>query len=83
MMVVLFPGNIEVPRRSTRPYPRYDRKIDDKDDWAQGARMPIAGRGYKAGRLTYIGNAALSPPSDTDTDTSPGRRGVVMAGSRR
>ena len=47
--------------------------------------LPIAGRGYKAGRLTYIGNAALSPPpgtdSDTDTDTSPGRRGVVMADS--
>jgi hypothetical protein len=36
------------------------------DDWAQGARMRIAGRGYKAGRFTYVGNAALPP------DTSPG-----------
>jgi hypothetical protein len=34
--------------------PRYDRKIDDKDDWAQGARMRIVGRGYKAGRFTYV-----------------------------
>ena len=51
--------------------PGYHRKIDDKDDWAQGARMRIVGRGYKAGRFTYVGNAALSPPPDTDT--SPGK----------
>jgi hypothetical protein len=31
--------------------------------------MWIAGRGYKAGRFTYFGNAALPPPPDTGTDT--------------
>jgi hypothetical protein len=37
-----------------------------RDDWAQAARMRIAGRGYKAGRFTYVCNAALPPPPDTD-----------------
>ena len=52
------------------PAPRYDRKIDDEDDWAQGARMRIAGRGYKAGRFTYVG---LPPPPDS----APGPRSLV------
>src|SRR3984957_18064486 len=42
------------------PQPR----TKDDDDWAQVARMRIVGRGYKAGRFTYVGNAALPPPPD-------------------
>ena len=30
-------------------------------------RLRIVGRGYKAGRFTCVGQAALSPPPDTDT----------------
>jgi hypothetical protein len=32
-------------------------------------RIRIAGRGYKAGRFTYVGNAALPPPPNTNADT--------------
>jgi hypothetical protein len=60
--------------------PATDRKIDDmddhhEDDWAQGARMRIAARAYKAGRFTYVD---LSPPRHTRqcsgnvTDTAHG-----------
>jgi hypothetical protein len=38
----------------------------------QDARMWIAGRGYKAGRFTYVGNAALPPPPDIVTFGKPG-----------
>jgi hypothetical protein len=36
----------------------------------RAARNAVAGRGYKAGRFTYVGNAA-QPNTGTDTDTSP------------
>jgi hypothetical protein len=66
-----------------RPCPSAtDQKIDDEDDddhhWAQGARMRIAGRGYKAGRFTYLGNAALPPPPDTDTSPGPARAPLLI-----
>jgi hypothetical protein len=66
-----------LPRGGRRPRSAGEESqssTTDDDEEIERRRRPnaVAGKGYKAGRFTYVGNAALSPPPGTDT--SPGRR---------